>query len=210
MAPSQGSSSAPNSRRMDRSWVLERCLKNIHEVFGCRRRASESCSSTPLKDELVAPPDLSDGDPFANLCAGASRVCNIRVALAPLPPAQHSGPNPPQLQGALPRVLPNQDFAQPTLMAHKAIRRGNVGTAQPHESQYLDNRLISSSGDEHLRLPVPLVDSHSLTKFLSDGFNSVGDPQVPENRSYVVMSYSYHQHSFLPKWLMISPTIRFA
>jgi hypothetical protein len=96
-------------------------LLKINEVFGRPRRASESCSSTLIKDELVAPSDLIDGDPFANLCVGASRVCNIRVALAPLPPAQNSGPNLPQLQGALPRVPPNQDFAQPTLVAHKAV-----------------------------------------------------------------------------------------
>ncbi|KAJ7805824.1 hypothetical protein B0H14DRAFT_3153188 [Mycena olivaceomarginata] len=180
----------------------EKLLK-INEVFGRPRRASESCSSTLIKDELVAPSDLIDGDPFANLCVGASRVCNIRVALAPLPPAQNSGPNLPQLQGALPRVPPNQDFAQPTLVAHKAIRRGNVGTALPHTPRYLDNRLISSSGDEHLRLPVPHVDSHSPTEFLSDGLNSVGDPQVPRFRE----SFLCDDVLFVPSALLSSQVV---
>ncbi|KAJ7920154.1 hypothetical protein B0H13DRAFT_1867931 [Mycena leptocephala] len=139
---------------------------------------------------------LIDGDPFANLCVGAFRVRNARVALEPYLPAQESHFVP------LPGYLsPIQDPPYTTPLAPNKICGENVATPPPHDDRYSDNWLTATNycvGDATGHPETPLLDENPRFEIEEMLNLPVGHPQVPRFRESFVCDNVVFVSSLLP------------
>ncbi|KAJ7940122.1 hypothetical protein B0H13DRAFT_1850308 [Mycena leptocephala] len=171
-------------------------LLKLKRVFPRPTRDSEKPSSPPSENTPVVSSGLIDGDPFANLCVGASRVRDVRVALEPYLPAQESHFVP------LPGYLsPIQDPPYTTPLAPNKIRGENVETPPPHDDRYSDNWLTATNycfGDATGRPETPLLDENPRFEIEEILNLPVGHPQAPRFRESFVCDNAVFVPSLLP------------
>ncbi|KAJ7934917.1 hypothetical protein B0H13DRAFT_1854626 [Mycena leptocephala] len=171
-------------------------LLKLKRVFPRPTRDSEKPSSPPSENTPVVSSGLIDGDPFANLCVGAFRVRNVRVALEPYLPAQESHFVP------LPGYLsPIQDPPYTTPLAPNKICGENVETPPPHDDRYSDNWLTATNycvGDATGHPETPLLDENPRFEIEEMLNLPVGHPQVPRFRESFVCDNVVFVPSLLP------------